>query len=140
MRQQGFRGFSLIELMIVIVIMGILVVLAVPSYQRYTRRAHYAEIVQAAAPYKLGVQECYLLTGRLDDCQAGHYGIPPEIPFNNGIGLVDSITVNHGVVTVIPREKYGIAEIDDYVLTPMVKHDQLVWNRSGGGVDAGYAS
>lgn len=134
-------GFTLIELLIAIAIIGILVAMALPSYQSYTKRAHYIEIVQATAPFKLGVEECFQINSVLDICKSGTNGVPQNIESGKGIGLVDSVIVsNNGKITVTPKNLYGITTADTYILTPIKQNNQLTWARSGGGVDKGYAS
>jgi len=134
-------GFTLIELLIAIAIVGILTSIAIPSYQNYTRKAHYTEIVQATTPFKLGVEECYQLTGDLGSCRPGTNGVPKNIDAGAGAGLVDGVIVEgDGVILVTPRNLYGIKPADTYVLTPNVEHSQLIWVSSGGGVEQGYAN
>lgn len=141
MRSSNRHGFTLIELLIAIAIIGILTAIAIPSYQKYTRRAHYTEIVQAVAPFKLGIEECFQVTDDLKNCQPGKNGVPVSIIAGEGIGLVDNIIVgNSGIITVTPRDLYGIKAKDSYILTPIVKNNQLVWISSGGGVEEGYAT
>ena len=134
--KQSLSGFTLIELLITIGMVGILAMIALPSYQQYTRRAYYSELVQAAAPYKLGVTECYQETGSLDDCQAGINYIPPGISTSHG--MVARSDVKAGVISLTPVERHGLKENDDYVLTPIIVDDVLVWKISGGGVVKGY--
>jgi len=134
-------GFTLIELLITMAIIGILTVIALPSYQKYTRRAHYTEVVQATAPYKLGVEECYQVMGGLDQCNAGENGVPDNIESGQGAGLIDSVTVDdNDKIVVTPKELYGIKPEDTYELTPTESNSVLTWTSSGGGVEKGYAN
>ena len=132
-------GFTLIELLIAIAIIGILSAIAIPSYQQYTKKAHYTEVVQATAPFKLGIEECFQITGSLKECKAGKNGVPPNI--ENGAGLINKISVaEKGSITVIPRNKHGIKSSDHYILRPTIKKDQLIWNSDGEAITKGYAN
>ena len=132
-------GFSLIEVMIVIAIIAILVAMALPSYQKYTRRAHYMEIIQSAAPLKIAVVECYEITGNINKCQSNTHSIPKS-RFNLTNSLVNSIEVlKGGIIHISPNNKYGISTSDDYFLTPKISQDVIIWKSSGGGVSVGYA-
>jgi type IV pilus assembly protein PilA len=134
------HGFTLIELLITIAMIGILAAIAVPSYQHYMRRAYYTEIIHATFPFKLGVEECCQMTGDLRECYSGKNNVPRNL--NNINGLIASVTVSgNGVITVTPNNLHGIKPTDTYILTPRVNSQgQLNWQKSGGGVDAGYAS
>jgi len=130
-------GFTIIELLITLAIIAIIAVIAVPSYMNYTRRAYYSEVVQAAAPYKLGVTECYHTTGALTNCAAGSNGIPAAR--TTAVGAVTSVAVAAGVITITPVASKGIVAADTYILTPTISNNILTWVASGGGVTAGYA-
>lgn len=130
------QGFTLIELIIAIAIIAILAALAIPSYTQYTTRAHYAEVVMAAQPVKIGVEQCYQIRRALADCDGGSYGVPANA--TSVAGAVDSISTTNGVITLTPDAANGIVAADTYILTPTAA-SPLSWATSGGGVTKGYA-
>ena len=134
-RPKNTNGFSLMELLIALVIVGILSAIAVPTYNTYTKRAHYSEIVLATQPYKIAAMECFVSSGDLTKCNGGSEGIPADV--DQGNDAIKSIKTNQGIITVTPNIKNGISETDTYILTPSVNGSRLQWIASGGAVTAG---
>lgn len=133
------KGFTLIELLIVITIVTILTSIAIPSYQQYTRKARYAEIIQAAEPLKLAVAICYQNNGTLANCQSGQHNIPKRSVQSDQLLHIAEVKAN-GVIHLQPHTRYGITAKDDLWLTPHIMDTTLHWNISGGAVIAGYVT
>ncbi len=138
--QKAQQGFTLIELMIVVAIIGILASVAIPSYQNYTKKAKFTEVILATSPFKLGVDMCFQMTQSLAEC-------PKTAPIRNGVpvdtaaafGKVASVatTLTTGVITATSTSADFGGTAYTYILTPTVSGTSLTWAASGDCVAAG---
>lgn len=122
-------GFSLIELMIVIAIIGILSVIAIPSYQQYTQRARFTEVITTTEPYKTAIAIALQQGESLAELTINTHGIPPAPPPTQNLA---SLTVDKGVITATATEA---ASGTTLILRP--NEDGSLWTIDGTCVNAG---
>jgi type IV pilus assembly protein PilA len=129
MKKTNQTGFSLIELMIVVAIIGILTMIAIPSYQSYTQRARFSEVVSATDPFKTAIALALQQGSALNELSNGTNGIPPEaVPTKN----IESIIVKNGIITAKGTQMAGDATL---ILTPNT--DGSLWTVEGTCVNLG---
>lgn len=129
MKTSSQQGFSLIELMIVVAIIGILAVIAIPSYQNYTQRARFAEVIAATAPFKTAVSLALQQGEPIAELANGAHGIPAQpAPTKN----LAALKVEKGIVTASGTDNTSGAT---YILKPNT--DGSAWSVDGTCINAG---
>jgi type IV pilus assembly protein PilA len=126
-------GFTLLEMLVVIAVVGVLAAIAVPRFQNSLQRATFVEAVNAASPYRAGVEMCLQRGNPLAQCNAGANGVPPAVGASVS-GVVNNVNVVGGLITVTAGANIGDGAVN-FTLTPAVNNglgaNSITWAVGG---------
>lgn len=118
-------GFTLVELMIVVAIVAILAAVALPSYQTYTQRARFTEVIAATGPAKTAIEICVQTGG--SDCEAAGNNASTGVTTD----IVNSVAVSatsgsNGPWTITAT---GTDVVDDktFIMVGTEKNGRVTW-------------
>ncbi|MEI6744921.1 MAG: prepilin-type N-terminal cleavage/methylation domain-containing protein [Methylococcaceae bacterium] len=124
--QKAQQGFTLIELMIVVAIIGILASVAIPSYQNYTKKAKFTEIIMATQGVKLAVDLCTQMSGVPTNCGAsslvagGETSVKAAADGSITPNITSVVATGHATaptIVVTASGANGLTSTDTYTLT-----------------------